>query len=149
MIAYNDYAKNRDAKKLTDGKVAELAGFGRSTFSDWKSGRSCPKFKKMHKIAEVLGIDYLELVSGNDEKFSSLNPKKNFCIRTTGESISELSTNEGVEDAEKSIKSIIHSLAKVSGLSKTSERKHRKYVELLSLKEQKDTVTKKATKKEK
>lgn len=54
MITYDEYAKIRDEKKLTDGKIAEMAGFGRSTFSDWKFGRSIPKFDKMQKIAEAL-----------------------------------------------------------------------------------------------
>lgn len=75
MITYERYAEIRDKKNLTDGKVAELAGFGRSTFSDWKSGRSIPKIDKMQKIAEVLEMDYIEFV-GPIGKYSSLNPNK-------------------------------------------------------------------------
>ena len=75
MITYDEYAKIRDEKKLTDGKIAEIAGFGRSTFSDWKFGRSIPKFDKMQKIAEALGMDYFEFV-GPVGKFSSLNPNR-------------------------------------------------------------------------
>ena len=75
MITYEKYAEIRDSKGLTDGKIAEMAGFGRSTFSDWKSGRSIPKIDKMQKIAEALGMDYFEFV-GPVGKYSSLNPNK-------------------------------------------------------------------------
>lgn len=58
MITYEKYAEIRDKKNLTDGKVAEMCGFGRSTFSDWKAGRSIPKIEKMQKIADALEMDY-------------------------------------------------------------------------------------------
>lgn len=73
MITYEKYAEIRDEKKLTDGKVAKMCGFGRSTFSDWKSGRSIPKIDKMQKIAEALDMDYAIFV-GPVGKFSALNP---------------------------------------------------------------------------
>ena len=63
MISYEKYATIRDSKGLTDGKVAERAGIGRSTFSDWKSGRSAPKYEKMCKIADALGMIYMELIN--------------------------------------------------------------------------------------
>ena len=78
MITYERYAEIRDRKNLTDGKVAELAGFGRSTFSDWKSGRSIPKYDKMQKIINVLDLndeEYNEFI-GNPGKFSAFNPNK-------------------------------------------------------------------------
>lgn len=62
MITYEKYAEIRDSRGLTDGKIAEIAGFGRSTFSDWKSGRSTPKYEKMKKIAEALDMDYFEFI---------------------------------------------------------------------------------------
>lgn len=58
MISYEEYSKIRDSKGLKDGKVAQLAGIGRSTFSDWKSGRSVPKEDKARKIANALGVTY-------------------------------------------------------------------------------------------
>lgn len=57
MISYELYAKLRNDRCLTDSKVSSLAGFGRSTFSDWKSGRSKPKADKLEKIRIVLGIN--------------------------------------------------------------------------------------------
>lgn len=73
MITYEKYAEIRDKKNLTDGKIAKMCGFGRSTFSDWKSGRSIPKIDKMQKIADALDMDYAIFV-GRVGKFSSLNP---------------------------------------------------------------------------
>ena len=74
MITYEKYAEIRDSKGLTDGKIAKICGFGRSTFTDWKSGRSLPKADKMIKIANALQADYLEFV-GPVGKFSSYNPE--------------------------------------------------------------------------
>lgn len=57
-MTYEEYAKIRDEKGMTDYKVAKLSGIGRSTFSDWKAGRSTPKTDKLMKISEALGIRY-------------------------------------------------------------------------------------------
>lgn len=51
---YTKYATIRDEKGLNDYKVAQAAGIPRSTFSDWKIGRSKPKLEKLSKIANVL-----------------------------------------------------------------------------------------------
>lgn len=82
MITYEKYAEIRDSKGLTDGKIAEKAGFGRSTFTDWKSGRSIPKAEKMMKIADVLEMDYFEFV-GQIGIYSSLNPNRPSAMKPT------------------------------------------------------------------
>lgn len=41
----------RDERGLKDATVASIATIGKSTFSDWKSGRSIPKNEKLVKIA--------------------------------------------------------------------------------------------------
>lgn len=56
MTKYEKYCKLRDAKNLKDSNVASLTGIGKSTFSDWKSGRSEPKNEKLQKIADCLGV---------------------------------------------------------------------------------------------
>lgn len=55
-MTYEYYAKLRDERGLKDSKVAEKAGIGASTFSDWKSGRSLPKQDKLRKIAAALDM---------------------------------------------------------------------------------------------
>ena len=61
MTMYERYCEIRDARGLKDSHVAAATGIGRSTFSDWKSGRSIPKSEKIKKIAKVLKVspDYL------------------------------------------------------------------------------------------
>ena len=54
---YENYVTMRDLKGLKDADVARETGLPKSTFSDWKSGRSKPKYEKMCKIASCLGVD--------------------------------------------------------------------------------------------
>ena len=53
---YWKYERLRNMAHLTDYKVAKAAGIGQSTLSDWKHGRSKPKFDKLKKIADALGV---------------------------------------------------------------------------------------------
>lgn len=46
----------RDSKGLTDYKVSLDTGITKSTFSDWKNGRSLPKLEKLSKIADYFGV---------------------------------------------------------------------------------------------
>lgn len=46
----------RDSKGLTDYKVSLDTGITKSTFSDWKNGRSEPKLEKLSKIADYFGV---------------------------------------------------------------------------------------------
>lgn len=64
---YRKYVELRDRKGMKDSTVAELAGITKSTFSDWKSGRSKPKTEKLIKIAAVLEVP-LESFFENDRK---------------------------------------------------------------------------------
>lgn len=47
---YTDYELIRDAKGYKDSDVASATGITKSTFSDWKSGRSKPKGEKLSKL---------------------------------------------------------------------------------------------------
>lgn len=53
---YKKYAALRDEKGVTDYKVSVKTGITKSTFSDWKSGRSEPKLDKLKKIADYFGV---------------------------------------------------------------------------------------------
>lgn len=59
---YEKYVELRDSKDLNDAKVSEATGIPRSTFTDWKQGRSVPKVKKLIKIADLFGVSLEELV---------------------------------------------------------------------------------------
>lgn len=61
-MKYEIYAQIRDQKGFKDGQVSAGTGVARSTFSDWKHGRSNPKIDKLEKIAKFLGVsvDFLQ-----------------------------------------------------------------------------------------
>ncbi len=53
---YKKYEKLREEKGITDYKVAQDTGITKSTFSDWKSGRSKPKTEKLKVLADYFGV---------------------------------------------------------------------------------------------
>lgn len=53
---YGKYVELRDSKGVTDYAVSESTGIPKSTFSDWKSGRSEPKIGKLKLIADYFGV---------------------------------------------------------------------------------------------
>lgn len=56
MSLYERYVFLRDKRGVTDYKVATETGITKSTFSDWKSGRSKPKIDKLIKIAKFFDV---------------------------------------------------------------------------------------------
>lgn len=75
---YEIYRKLRDERKVKDSDVAKSTGITKSTFSDWKSGRSNPKNDKLQKIADYFGVTIDYLTTGKEEpdkKASALTPK--------------------------------------------------------------------------
>ena len=56
MDLYKKYQELRDKRGLTDYRVSEDTGITRSTFTDWKLGRSAPKVEKLMKLAEYFGV---------------------------------------------------------------------------------------------
>ena len=53
---YEIYCKLRDERGLKDADVARETGITKSTFSDWKSGRSNPKLDKLKILADYFGV---------------------------------------------------------------------------------------------
>lgn len=53
---YEKYVTLRDAKGMSDYAVAKETGITRSTFTDWKNGRSTPKPEKVMKLAKLFGV---------------------------------------------------------------------------------------------
>ena len=64
---YEIYCKLRDAKGIKDADVARETGITKSTFSDWKNGRSNPKDAKLQKIADLFGVS-VEYIRTGEEK---------------------------------------------------------------------------------
>lgn len=59
---YAKYVKLRDSKGMTDAEVSRLSGVPKSTFTDWKSGRSNPKIEKLIKITNALGVSIEDFI---------------------------------------------------------------------------------------
>ena len=53
---YNKYIALRDKKGVTDYRVSEETGITKSTFTDWKTGRSKPKFDKLMALAKYFEV---------------------------------------------------------------------------------------------
>lgn len=53
---YSKYVILRDKKGVTDYRVAEETGITKSTFTDWKTGRSKPKLEKLKILADYFGV---------------------------------------------------------------------------------------------
>ena len=54
------------ARDVSFYKLSEELGMARSTFSDWKKGKSSPKLFKLVKIAECLDCSLDYLVTGKE-----------------------------------------------------------------------------------
>lgn len=53
---YDKYVELRDKAGVTDYRVAMDTGITKSTFTDWKSGRSTPKFDKLLILAKYFDV---------------------------------------------------------------------------------------------
>lgn len=53
---YEKYVELRDKKGVTDYRVAMDTGIPKSTFTDWKNGRSKPKTEKLKTIADYFNV---------------------------------------------------------------------------------------------
>lgn len=54
---YEKYVELRDSRGISDYRVSEETGITKSTFSDWKNGRSIPKIEKLKILADYFGVD--------------------------------------------------------------------------------------------
>ena len=100
-MTYEQYARMRDSKGFKDGTVAKIADIGRSTFSDWKAGRSSPKTDKLEKIRRALDIPITEFYS--DESISTTMEVSEIIMQKAKENITQdpvdTSFALGVDDA--------------------------------------------------
>lgn len=59
---YGNYQRLRDARGLTDYKVAQETGVSTATLSSWKNGKYTPKIDKLLKIANFFGVSVEEII---------------------------------------------------------------------------------------
>ncbi|CCY81493.1 toxin-antitoxin system antitoxin component Xre family [Clostridium sp. CAG:149] len=53
---YERYVELRDKKGVTDYRVSKDTGITKSTFTDWKNGRSTPKLEKIFLLAKYFNV---------------------------------------------------------------------------------------------
>ena len=70
---YEIYCKLRDLRGVKDADVVRATGITKSTFSDWKSGRSEPKRDKLQKIADYFEVSLDYLMTGEETSGYYLN----------------------------------------------------------------------------
>jgi transcriptional regulator with XRE-family HTH domain len=102
---YERYCKLRDAKGVNDATVSKATGIQKSTFSDWKHGRSAPKVEKLKKIADYFNVslDYLMYGVENPAKFSDENAGLVGLIRNDTELSEALLKYSSMTDAKKKL----------------------------------------------
>ncbi len=92
---YDIYCKLRDQRGVRDADVVNATGITKSTFSDWKSGRSNPKADKLQKIADYFGVSLDYLTTGKESTEPALSAKDERDIAKDLESImAKLSSGE-------------------------------------------------------
>ena len=77
---YELFAKILELKGITAYRVAKDTGLTTVLFSDWKKGKSRPKYDKLKIIADYLGVsvEYLQGVDSKDKEIlSNVGPSKN------------------------------------------------------------------------
>lgn len=78
---YEIYCKLRDSKGCKDSDVAKATGITKSTFSDWKNGRSEPKIDKLQKIADYFDVSVDWLLGKAEMQVISLPEKHTFSVK--------------------------------------------------------------------
>ena len=53
---YRVYVTLRDGKGVRDYEIAKATGINPVAFSEWKKGKSVPKFDRLVKIADYFGV---------------------------------------------------------------------------------------------
>lgn len=78
---YEIFEKLLSEKGVTAYKVSQETGIGRSTFTDWKSGRSEPKQEKLIKIADYFGVSVDYLMTGEEPRLSGFPEQAELLVK--------------------------------------------------------------------
>lgn len=69
VLSYETYEELRNSSGLTDADVSEKANIARSTISEWKNGRSEPKFEIVLKLCGLFGVPIEKFVKEEYQKY--------------------------------------------------------------------------------
>lgn len=78
---YEKYVRLRDIQGVTDAQVADATGIGRSTFSDWKSGRCAPKAGKLLRIADYFDVSIEYFLRDDEKELNETRGKQNETVQ--------------------------------------------------------------------
>lgn len=70
---YSVYADLRDKMGLKDMDVSKMLGFHPSVISDWKRGKSVPKYDKLKQIADFFSVSVEYLTTGEQPEGYYIN----------------------------------------------------------------------------
>ena len=71
---YEIYCKLKEEKGVKDADAARETDITKSTFTDWKNGRSVPGSEKMKKIAEYFGVTVDYILTGEKPEIPIFEP---------------------------------------------------------------------------
>ena len=102
---------------MKDADVARITGITKSTFVDWKTGRSQPKQEKLEKIAAALDVSVKYLRTGQHPEQTSDTGQKYYFSNETAEAAQYLYENkdlrllfDAARDAEPSDLKVVHDM---------------------------------------
>lgn len=72
---YEKYVYLRDQRGITDYKVSKDTGITKSTFTDWKNGRSNPGIIKLKNLSKYFGVS-IEYFLEDEEQMIKYRIKK-------------------------------------------------------------------------
>lgn len=69
---YERFAELLTKYGVTAYRVSKETGISRTTFSEWKSGRSTPKMDKLQKIADYFGVSFAYLMGWDENQIDQI-----------------------------------------------------------------------------
>lgn len=69
---YERFAELLTKYGVTAYRVSKETGISRTTFSEWKSGRSIPKMDKLQKIADYFGVSFSYLMGWDENQIDQI-----------------------------------------------------------------------------
>jgi len=94
---YEIFAKLLEKNGVTPYQVYKATGVAQSSLSDWKSGKSKPKFEKMVKIANYFGVSVSYLMTGEvseQKETPALTKKDEHDIKNKIDEILDMMVNQ-------------------------------------------------------
>ncbi len=80
VLMYEIFERLLKEKGVTAYKISKETGINRSTFTDWKNGRSIPKQEKLQKIANYFGVSIDYLTTGKKSESEIRNQEANLLV---------------------------------------------------------------------